>query len=400
MPGCRNSQRGWALPLVLMVIMVGSLLGAAIYQYSMSQSLSVLQENRSTQARYLARAAAEAAVRNWTQLTQKPTGTNMLERVWLVEDASGNRSYVLNSQLAGQKTIGYVDTKVERCRDTSGARAYYWVITSTARVGSTTQTVTATSVRVQTPTVSSGQAWYESSGYITRGVNSTTVTYNNETMTFTYQNEIPGAVNIECANAIQFNPSNPDAWRVIWPAYAIVFDNAVTAKMPEGKGPGVLVLAAERIVFNKELRIRLGVSYRFSRRTYEGGIVALAVPQGLGIKGNDVHAATGYANKVDRNARYGLVRFSKVLGTNYFTGYDERINSLCNKTFYFKQKDDGRSAIPIVVPDEFGTFFGVEIPESYDDQVQDLIAQGDLIPADPAVLVTSDPYKNVVWFWN
>lgn len=391
MPGCRNSQRGWALPLVLVIILVGSLLGAAVYQYTTSQSLSVTSEYNTLQARYLARAAAEAAVRNWMQSATKPSGT--LERVYLVDNGSGARSYVRQSQLSGQRIIGYVDTTVTRETNSSGQFTGRWIVRAVANVNGRTQTVTATSLPIASSTYNTAPPWYEN-GYIKEGPHTTTTSYYDKylnttfNLTFTYHDEIRGTavVGNSSTETLRFKTTDPN-YRVIWPAYAVVVNAPLNLKMRGGSRQAVLVVSAERVVFNKDIRIRVG--------NLSGGCLALGVPEGLGIRGSDVHAASGYQSKVDPNARYGLVKFSNFYGRSVYllwdAWWDTKIPSLCNKTYYFKQQNGGRGALPIVVP---------SLGESYEHQVQDLINNGDLIPADPAVVVSTDPYQNVEWFWN
>lgn len=70
-------ERGAALPLALGVMLVLSLLGAALWQYSTADTLHAANDRQRAQAYYLARAGAEAALRAYLDApgTSKPTGT-------------------------------------------------------------------------------------------------------------------------------------------------------------------------------------------------------------------------------------------------------------------------------------------------------------------------------------
>lgn len=54
-----NNERGAALPLVLTIVIVMSLLGTAIWQYSVTDTLNVSREEHKMQAYYLARSGAD-----------------------------------------------------------------------------------------------------------------------------------------------------------------------------------------------------------------------------------------------------------------------------------------------------------------------------------------------------
>ena len=54
-----KNEHGWAMPLVLMVIVVITLLGTALWAYSMADLKQVTREEKRMQAYYLARSGAE-----------------------------------------------------------------------------------------------------------------------------------------------------------------------------------------------------------------------------------------------------------------------------------------------------------------------------------------------------
>jgi len=53
------NQKGWAMPLVLMLVFVMTLLSTALWQYSMRDLKDVSMEEKKLQAHYLARSGAE-----------------------------------------------------------------------------------------------------------------------------------------------------------------------------------------------------------------------------------------------------------------------------------------------------------------------------------------------------
>lgn len=59
-----SEQKGVAMPLVLVILVVLSLLGTAIWQYSMSELNQSVREEKKAQAHYLARAGAESIARS------------------------------------------------------------------------------------------------------------------------------------------------------------------------------------------------------------------------------------------------------------------------------------------------------------------------------------------------
>jgi hypothetical protein len=71
-------KKGAAIPLVLITMFVLSLLGTAIWQYSMADTIHVARDELRMKAYYLARSGAEATLQAWMQspLVDKPFGSS------------------------------------------------------------------------------------------------------------------------------------------------------------------------------------------------------------------------------------------------------------------------------------------------------------------------------------
>lgn len=72
-----RDQKGAAMPLALMVMLVLGLLGTALWQYSTTDTLHVKLDEQRKQAYYLARSGADSALRAWMEApsSNKPNGT-------------------------------------------------------------------------------------------------------------------------------------------------------------------------------------------------------------------------------------------------------------------------------------------------------------------------------------
>lgn len=116
-----HNEKGFAMPLALMVMLVVTLLGTALWQYSYTDTIQVDRSVKKTQAHYIARSAADATaeyiekntneVQTLLDATSSNPGTGSL----------GNGEFdvqVLGSVdgLITIKSIGYVDSK--RIKDT------------------------------------------------------------------------------------------------------------------------------------------------------------------------------------------------------------------------------------------------------------------------------------------
>ncbi|KJS14203.1 MAG: hypothetical protein VR67_01675 [Peptococcaceae bacterium BRH_c8a] len=73
-----NNEKGFALPAVLGIMLVISLLGTALWQYSISDTIHVSRDELRTQAYYVARAGADSALNAWLEApsNSKPSGTS------------------------------------------------------------------------------------------------------------------------------------------------------------------------------------------------------------------------------------------------------------------------------------------------------------------------------------
>jgi hypothetical protein len=114
------NKRGWAMPLVLLLIAVVPLFAAAVYNYTSAEVIQVQNIRNGERAEYLAKSYLDAVINSWKQSTfdNKPYGP--LERVYYMEDGA----FVLESEWTkftedkkNNETIGYVDVTVERIND-------------------------------------------------------------------------------------------------------------------------------------------------------------------------------------------------------------------------------------------------------------------------------------------
>ena len=83
-----RNEKGAAVPLALVVMLILSLLGTVLWQYSVSDTIQVARDQQRMQAYYLARAGADATLQAWLQSPpeDRPTGTG--NTVYLKNDGS------------------------------------------------------------------------------------------------------------------------------------------------------------------------------------------------------------------------------------------------------------------------------------------------------------------------
>lgn len=127
-----KKNKGSALIVVIMVMVIMTILGAAILNISLSQTMQASNEDKRIQAHYLARAGAEAALSAWKDADNdnKPSGVS--NPVYL--NSSNVFVYTQTANMIGQFDVNV--SPVEQGKDT--------VITSKGTVGNVTQTVKVT----------------------------------------------------------------------------------------------------------------------------------------------------------------------------------------------------------------------------------------------------------------
>ncbi|NLB54105.1 MAG: hypothetical protein GX808_14370 [Syntrophomonadaceae bacterium] len=187
---------------------------------------------------------------------------------------------------------------------------------------------------------------------------------------------------------IQYNVTGLQAKKIEFNSPFDLYHNTsfpLSALIPTNVNPHSLILSAETIVFNKNLSI--------GDSAY--GNLTLRLPPGGGIPGIAVYkrvveanTQSATANKVDldlidKEARYGLIKFSGVEVVGGGSSINNYINdNIENKTFYFRCTDDGILGIG-TEPNTFSIIaeaFGY-LNSKNDFRFKALIDNGYLIPA-------------------
>lgn len=371
-----KEQRGQAIPVALLVLVVVVILGFSLYDFSQNDQLLVGRNQDAKQAEYLARAGVDAAKDWWRQQDPKPIATKAFDRIYLTQ--SGD--YVLSDP--GTSKLGYTDVNITYTSGTNNK----WTVTSTAVVNDAKREIHAdsTSLVANAQLISMSPPWYQwdhatnpDEAYIQKGDNIQTVEIDGNDRNVYVHDAMPGVAIIGRTDG-NFNNDelrlidDNDDCRVAYAASALFFDSPLDLRLWGGifKGAreGFLVASAETIVFNRRVDIRYG--------WLGGGVLVLSVPDGLGIPGQEIVPATGSESKVVLNALYGKVYFSE------FRVDGSSMSSISNKGFYFRKKSDG-----IVLFDD----------DSYNSAYNTLIGSGDLIPINTSVS-KPDPEDCVTFF--
>lgn len=132
-----QNQKGFALPLVLIIVLVISLLGTTLYQYSTSDTLRVAENEKSMQAYYLARSGASAVA---SYIVNNPDGLSSEEMNQLIDDltaATESGAVRLSNDLNGT-------FKVKVSRDVENGVIY---IQSTGYIGDFTGSPVTITIR-------------------------------------------------------------------------------------------------------------------------------------------------------------------------------------------------------------------------------------------------------------
>lgn len=385
-------QRGIALPLVLMLLIVLSVLGTAAWQASQSSLLQSSRLEPTKRAEYLARSAVDATKEAWTDAWISNASTAPTEAHFFTRfDDSTNEFLNVSAEDADnydeiiETTLSYDPTE-GICR-----------IEAVASVGSVKQRVSAVSEKlVDSANLDPDPPWYEveSKTYwdwftlktrywgtiLGNPDNRETDRINGQDITGSYH-ITDGIVNITVTQNGTLYLDRDEGYNIVgYQAKRISFNCPVNlySRTPSGlfsRTPYSLVVSGETINFNQHLRI--GDGHR--------GNLALHLPEGSGISGEVVYhnlARTSDRSKVVLDAFYGLVSFSQVtIEGSIFDDQDERL--IENKTFYFSHPD-GTDALMIgtepATASDLSDFFGWTDPNK-DFRLERLISAGYLIQA-------------------
>jgi len=159
------NNSGIALPLVLMLLVVFTLLGTTAYTASQSSLKQSTRLNPDLRCKYLARSAVDATKEAWTAKfladPSKYTGIGATDEnftFYTRYDSGDNEFKEETAANAGQDSIV---TTVQ----TFDASAGICTVTSTVSIGSHSATVTAESEKLNDADVTSGDSWYECREY-------------------------------------------------------------------------------------------------------------------------------------------------------------------------------------------------------------------------------------------
>ena len=134
-----QSEQGIAaMGVVIMLLVVLSLLGTALWQYSMFEINAVRRNKEYLQALYLAHAGAEAAMAFWLNEGYRLGEQGELARVYYTEDGKFETK-------PSDNYLGFFDVSINKITDPDHEKYGLTEIISTAVVGNTTRSVTLTS---------------------------------------------------------------------------------------------------------------------------------------------------------------------------------------------------------------------------------------------------------------
>lgn len=410
-----RNDSGLAMPLVIMLLLVISILGLAAYTGSQSSLKQAAMLRPNLQAEYLARSAVDATIAAWTDEwinspSDAPANAHFYSQ-YIQDESTGEwkfESFVDNKGINAD-TDNLIETTL-----TFNAEKGTCDITATAEVGTRTATVTALSeglLKKEGRELS--PPWYNNSNGHILPNNEHFVEQTEETYTARASyHYVDGIVNLKSTNnkgAIQaiyldrkekVNSKEIDAIglqakRIIFNSPLDLYSQNSNSYIPISlfsslRVPQALGLSAETIDFGNKLTIG-GKAH---------GNLSLRLPEGFGISGEKVYQNTSAEAQhlVDLEARYGIVRFSDVEIKD--TGYDDYYvgrwpfghtetgnnnpNWIKNKTFYFRHAYD-EEAISIGTDPNF-----VKNNPTPDCTFKTLIEEGYLIPCPNQNIANSD----------
>lgn len=134
----RDEQGMMAIGVALMLIVVLSLFGGALWQYSMVETNRVERTEQDMQALFLARAGAEVVMAAWLAepVASKPAGP--MERIYYNSDEDCFQT------IEPPNYLGYVDVMVTKIDDPGGERDQLTEIVATGVVNGASRTVKVT----------------------------------------------------------------------------------------------------------------------------------------------------------------------------------------------------------------------------------------------------------------
>jgi hypothetical protein len=371
-----RSNKGWAMPLALMIIFVTAILSAVLFTYAMTDNLHVKMETNAEKARYLARSGAEAVVKAWMDtsipMDQKPAGA--VDRIYQLKDGSFKNT----TPSPTDEVVGTVDVTVTRITDVNDEEFGCVKFVATAIVNGVTKTAKATSAPYAT-----GQAlgWYDyNTGEINRCSDSSNVknvTFDGNTYQLSYHDP-SGIVKCETnGNTELLTKRDNNQNKIAFIANSIFFNPKVDVAENNSWGrQGALILSAQVVCFNSSVRVRK------SPTKLNYGTIILDVPEAMGIK------------LVGHSGVYGKVYFTQgviySISRNFllWETYDDSVIIGNNKAYYFRRRVDGS-----------GNGIGLDVLDWYLNPGE--YASDDMIPiTSPSDAAPPVPESKVKFVWS
>ena len=315
-----HNQKGFAMPLVLMVMLVISLLGTALWQYSMVETKHVDLNQKQLQAYYLAKAGAEATIAAWLKepIGQKPAqGT--VKKIYYTKD----REFVLTDP--GPDKVGEVDISIDIDEHD------LTTITATAAVDGVTEQVAATTYPYVDGSEVDPALYNKETGKFEPGPTNVPATVNSKNVTVKTHPLVDGAVKFNAAGSRPLYLASNTS--VGLQATVLDFQSTLNVRQNHNMDTGALSLAAQYIVFESDLYTD-GFYYRSwltgDTLSYYGTVI-LRVPDGMGME------------LPGKSGTYGKVFFKNAYITeNWLLGIPTTNSmSMANKAYYFKKRPDG-----------------------------------------------------------
>lgn len=400
------NNSGIALPLVLMLLVVFTLLGTAAYSASQSSLKQATRLNPDLQAKYLAYSAVDATKEAWTDRwiqrdPGKPVPTSALFYT-KYDDTADDFMDATKDEVGQDKVI----TTSLNYDSTTGI----CTIIATATAGGKTATITTISEGLLTEkSAELSTKWFEKKRYglivpwydyvIIPNPSSdesipVKIDGKDETFKASYH-YVDGIVNLQAKEGssektLYLDESETGYVTIGFQAKRIIFNSPLDLYEKKSATaplhPQALVVSAESINFNRSITI--GDSGH--------GNLTLHLPDGFGISGEKIYHSVNSANrdKVNLTAKYGLVRFSSVAIKGSFFGNltTNNPNLIQNKTFYFRHPDNGNALNIGTEPgalSDLAKLFNLTKKEN-DFLLQTLLDKGYLIPAHDNVNIDSD----------
>ncbi len=276
-----GSNKGWAMPLAIMIVMAAALLSAALFTYAINDSRHVDAEMDAQKARYLARSGIEAVIDAWKDSAVGSRLSGDVETIYQLTNGSFKNALTLQQ---GEQTIGKVDVKVTNNPDRSAMFEATAVVNGIAKKAAVTSSAYTNGDEL-TP------KWYEKSTGVTIPpiANSQTNIIDGGTYILKYSDP-SGVVIWDADNDIELSyrtlsggqvvPDNANN-KVGYVARAMYFRDPLNLAKYYSNGSGnagVLVASAQTLVFEGEVRLFYN-PFSSSLST-----LVLHVPKSFGIK--------------------------------------------------------------------------------------------------------------------